>query len=81
VLGGGGSRDEIAIANDSDAGDGFGGAVIIGVESRAERRRTQDFAVQHAADAGRRVLMAASDEIAGVDFGKGLRRWSSRAAG
>src|SRR6266478_2677366 len=73
ALRGSGSGDEIAVANDGDAGDGSGRGVVIGGERCAKRGRAQNFAVQHASGMQvRRVLVAAGDEIAGVYFRDGL---------
>ena len=55
--------------------------VIAGDESCAERRRTENFPVEHAgAFHVRRVSMRAGDKVAAVHFRTDFRRRSTRSA-
>ena len=69
VLTGRGDADEIAVAHDFHSGHRLGGAGIERREFRTERSWAKDFAVEQSvgAEIGR-VLMAAGDEIARVNF-------------
>ena len=70
-----GNADEIAISNDHNAAYGFCGAVIVGSERRAKRRRPQNFSVKHSFEPDiARILMSSGDKRAAIHLRKRLPR-------
>src|SRR6267143_1214441 len=67
MLARGGCTNEITVADDHRAWNRFSSTVIAGKEGCAERRRAQDFAVEHSGRAQvRRVLVTAGDKSTSV---------------
>ncbi len=69
---GGGDADELVVAGDDDAVDGFGGGEIDVGEGCAEGGGAEDFAVEHAGEnLIRWIFVLADDDIRGIGAGEG----------